>query len=158
MFNNISGIISKFTQPQRLIALLLVLLSIVVITLGPSLIDNNTKDCGDLEVIVNSQKERIIKNNDEIGVLMGKVSDLQRQVINNQQECTDNIVNREKEIYNQIEQLKRQMRGLKSNQIILDTVSIEMSQPMIIDNVDVMMDGLNKIQRGIQQDINNKRN
>lgn len=158
MFNNISEIISKFTQPQRIIALLLVLLSIVVITLGPSLIDNNTKDCGDLEVIVNSQKERIIKNNDEIGVLMGKVSDLQRQVINNQQECTDNIVNREKEIYNQIEQLKRQMRGLKSNQIILDTVSIEMSQPMIIDNVDVMMDGLNKIQRGIQQDINNKRN
>lgn len=158
MFNNISEIISKFTQPQRIIALLLVLLSIVVITLGPSLIDNNTKDCGDLEVIVNSQKERIIKNNDEIGVLMGKVSDLQRQVIDNQQECTDNIVNREKEIYNQIELLKRQMRGLKSNQIILDTVSVEMSQPMIIDNVDVMMDGLNKIQRGIQQDINNKRN
>jgi hypothetical protein len=158
MFNNISEIISKFTQPQRLIALLLVLLSIVVITLGPSLIDNNTKDCGDLKVIVNSQKERIIKNNDEIGVLMGKVSDLQRQVIDNQQECTDNIINREKEIYNQIERLKRQMRGLKSNQIILDTVSIEMSQPMIIDNVDVMMDGLNKIQKGIQQDINNKRN
>jgi len=158
MFNYISDIISKFSQPQRIIALMLVLLSIILITLGPSVIDSNTTNCDELKTTVSNQREQINKSNEDISELIVKVRGLQKQIIDNQQECTDNIIERERQIYNEIERLKRRMNSVSTqNRVVIDTIS-EIPSPLIIDdNMDLMMEGLNKIQRNIQQDINRKK-
>jgi len=158
MFNYISDIISKFSQPQRIIALMLVLLSIILITLGPSVIDSNTTNCDELKTTVSNQREQINKSNEDISELIVKVRGLQKQIIDNQQECTDNIIERERQIYYEIERLKRRMNSVSTqNRVVIDTIS-EIPSPLIIDdNIDLMMEGLNKIQRNIQQDINRKK-
>ena len=158
MFNYISDIISKFSQPQRIIALMLVLLSIILITLGPSVIDSNTTNCDELKTTVSNQREQINKSNEDISELIVKVRGLQKQIIDNQQECTDNIIERERQIYYEIERLKRRMNSVSTqNRVVIDTIS-EIPSPLIIDNnMDLMMEGLNKIQRNIQQDINRKK-
>jgi len=158
MFNYISDIISKFSQPQRIIALMLILLSIILITLGPSVIDSNTTNCDELKTTVSNQREQINKSNEDISELIVKVRGLQKQIIDNQQECTDNIIERERQIYYEIERLKRRMNSVSTqNRVVIDTIS-EIPSPLIInDNMDLMMEGLNKIQRNIQQDINRKK-
>ena len=58
MFEFISKILVTLTPAQRLWALTIVLVSIVVITLGPGWIDRN--DCSDLYPIVKNQKQEIV--------------------------------------------------------------------------------------------------
>ena len=64
MFKYISEILGKFTQGQRILALLIVLLSIILITLGPSLIKDN--DCADVYTELEKQRADILKLNREL--------------------------------------------------------------------------------------------
>lgn len=64
MFNHISDILSKFTQGQRILALLIVVFSIILITLGPSLIQDN--DCADVYAELEKQRTDILRLNREL--------------------------------------------------------------------------------------------
>ena len=64
MFNHISDILSKFTQGQRILALLIVVFSIILIALGPSLIKDN--DCADVYVELEKQRVDILRLNREL--------------------------------------------------------------------------------------------
>jgi len=63
MFEYISQILKSFTQGQRILALLILVVSIVTITLGPSLINSNTSTCDELTVRLKSQEQQIIELN-----------------------------------------------------------------------------------------------
>ena len=64
MFKYISDILGKFTQGQRIIALLIVLFSIILIVLGPSVIEDN--DCADVYTQLEKQRGDILKLNREL--------------------------------------------------------------------------------------------
>jgi|VirMetMinimDraft_7_1064189.scaffolds.fasta_scaffold197202_2 CHASE3 domain sensor protein len=64
MFKYISEILGRFTQSQRILALLIVLLSIVLISLGPSLIKEN--DCNEVYDELNKQREQILVLNNKL--------------------------------------------------------------------------------------------
>jgi hypothetical protein len=64
MFKYISEILGKFTESQRIAALLIVLFSTILIALGPSLIKNN--DCADVYLELEKQREDILKLNREL--------------------------------------------------------------------------------------------
>ena len=67
MFKYISEILGRFTQGQRILALLIVLFSIILIILGPSLIKDN--DCNDVYVELNKQRQELLRlNNDLVDV------------------------------------------------------------------------------------------
>lgn len=156
MFKYISEILSKFTQKQRVIALLLVLLSIVVITLGPKLIDSLTYDDTELRTITSNQRNQILE-------LSGEVGRLQTELIKSKSECTDLVIQRETEILQMIEDLQR---GIGSRNMRLERITtpqyeiIQGDTIMMLPNrreVDVvphMMDGLNTIKNKIKKDIN----
>lgn len=91
MFNYISEILKNFTSAQRILALLILVCTIVIITLGPSFIDSNTNNCGELLIRVKSQEEQIVQLNT-------RVNELNTQLLNSQKECTDNLVAKQKEI------------------------------------------------------------
>lgn len=82
MFKYISEILGKFTQGQRILALLIVLLSIILITLGPSLIKDN--DCNDVYIELNKQRQELLRLNNEL--------------VNVQVEANNQRIKREKEI------------------------------------------------------------
>ena len=93
MFQYISQILKSFTQGQRILALLILVISIVTITLGPSLINSNTSTCDELTIRLKSQEQQIVELNQ-------RVNELNTQVLTGQKECTNNLIEKQKEIMN----------------------------------------------------------
>ena len=98
MFKYISQILSSLTPGQRILGLVMILCSVTIITLGPSFINANTTNCEDLKIRVESQNTQIIELNK-------RVSDLNTSILQNQTECTNRLINKEKEIYDIIDEM-----------------------------------------------------
>ena len=90
MFNHISDILSKFTQGQRILALLIVVFSIILITLGPSLIKDN--DCADVYTELEKQRTDILR--------------LNRELVDVQINANNERISREKEIAEIVQMIK----------------------------------------------------
>jgi TolA-binding protein len=139
MLQYISGILSKFTQKQRITALILLLISIVIITLVPKWISTLSPDTKESQLILKQQDTHIKNLSNQIDTCNLKITKLNKQIIQNQQECTDNIIKREQEIWKEIDALENQM---KIKQIIKSTpkkVKLDSCEPhvelkMVIQN------------------------
>jgi hypothetical protein len=173
MFKYISEILSKFTQGQRIIALLLLLLSITFISIGPKMVESLTYNDVELKSKVSSQTTQILELN-------ARVTELNTQIIENQRECTNSIVTRESEIMMEIVELesriKKEMRNqrnlVKDEEIIVnrmekydDEYPIEVMsaapepKPIKIETPQtnqMMLEGLSKIKSNIKKDIKSK--
>jgi hypothetical protein len=103
MFKYISEILAQFSKPQKILALLLVLFSIVVITISPSLISALTVNCEELEIRVERQSKRI-------GDLENLIDTLDFKIRTNQRKCTNEITSREMEFLEMLEELKSDIR------------------------------------------------
>ena len=103
MFKYISHILSSLTPAQRILGLIMILCSVTIITLGPSLINANTTNCEDLKIRVESQNTQIIELNK-------RVSDLNTSILQNQSECTNRLINKEKEIYDIISEMENELQ------------------------------------------------
>ena len=95
MFNYISQILKNFTSSQRILALLILVMSIVIITLGPSFINSNTNTCDELTIRLKSQENQIIELNQ-------RVNELNTQLLSGQKECTDNLIAKQREIMDMV--------------------------------------------------------
>jgi hypothetical protein len=172
MFKYIKEILMAISPAQRLWALTLLLFSIALISVGPKIVESFTSTDMELKAITDRQREQIIQLNEELGKT-------NLEIIKAKTECTDLVVQREKEILGMIEDLQRGMgnnrnpfemvqrepasgsSGYDEQVINGDTIRIARSmapQPQRLedDRVPHMMEGLNKIKSKIQKDI--KRN
>ena len=95
MFQYISQILKSFTPGQRILALLILVVSIIMITLGPSLINSNTNTCDELTIRLKSQENQIIELNQ-------RVNELNTQLLSGQKECTDNLIAKQREIMDMV--------------------------------------------------------
>ena len=95
MFQYISQILKSFTPSQRILALLILVMSIVMITLGPSFINSNTNTCDELTIRLKSQENQIIELNQ-------RVNELNTQLLTGQKECTDNLIAKQREIMDMV--------------------------------------------------------
>jgi hypothetical protein len=103
MFKYISEIISQFSTPQKVIALSLVLFSIIIITISPSLISAITMDRKDLDKSIEDKKEIIKVLEEEL-----KVKNL--LIIDNGRFCTNEILKREQEFIGMLGQIKGDLK------------------------------------------------
>jgi hypothetical protein len=173
MFKYISEILSKFTQGQRIIALLLLLLSITLISIGPKMVESLTYNDVELKSKVSSQTTQILELN-------ARVTELNTQIIENQRECTNSIVTRESEIMMEIAELesriKKEMRNqqnlVRDEEIFVNRMEkydgeyprVAMSpapepKPIKIETPQtnqMMLEGLSKIKSNIKKDIKSK--
>ena len=180
MFKYISVILSKFTQGQRIIALLLLLLSITLISIGPKIVESLTYSDVELKSKVESQTTQILELND-------RVTELNTQIISNQRQCTDAIVEREKEIMGEIVALEGRVKqqtnslggsdngrgngsGSPHQRMAMKTVDtvnmgmivLESTPPPPIQKektqpTSLMLDGLSKIKKNLNNSINSKK-
>ena len=131
MFKYISTILSQFTQAQRIIALLLLLVSIVFITIGPSLISSITMDRGELMTEISKRDARIT-------ALELEIDTLSTTVRRNQRSCTNEIAAREEDFIRMLNQLKRELQKSEPRELRMmqiqseDTVMVVRSQPKVI--------------------------
>lgn len=100
MFKYISEILSQFSTPQKITALSMLLLSIVLISISPSLINAINIDREELNTEI-ARKNSKIKN-------LEKQVDVKDELIRSgQSECTNRIVQREIEFISMLEDLKK---------------------------------------------------
>jgi hypothetical protein len=99
MFKYISEILSQFSKTQRVMALLMVLTTITIITIGPSLIDSVTTDKVELELKITKQTERITS-------LENHIDTLDWQIRESQKSCTQEIWARENEFIQMLDEIR----------------------------------------------------
>ena len=99
MFKYISEILSQFSKTQRVMALLMVLTTITIITIGPSLIDSVTTDRTELELKITKQTERITS-------LENHIDTLDWQIRESQKSCTQEIWSRENEFIQMLDEIR----------------------------------------------------
>ncbi len=177
MFKYISEILGHFTAPQRILALLLLLFSIVIISIGPSYIDSITLNQEEYVEEIEKQKKLNKVFSDEIDTLNSKL-------IKNQRECTDEILQREREllvreqeIWNELESLKREVRNRNQYnrfvtplqiEPVVDTVIVEgdtlirvqqqsASMNIIDDTPEIILNGIENIQNHIKDDMSKRK-
>lgn len=91
MLKYVSRILTTISPAQRLIALSILVLAIVIMYTGPTIVDGFTKDNEELKGKISLQKE-------EIHDLTSRVRELGKQVIDNERECINNILEKEKSL------------------------------------------------------------
>ena len=122
MFKYISKILAQFSTPQKIVALSMLLLAIVIITIAPSLISSITLDRDELDSEIKKQDVKIEK-------LESDVDSLESSIRRNEKECTNQIVFREEEFLQMLDQLKGDIRSNNKNTeeriVRLNTISTE---------------------------------
>jgi hypothetical protein len=98
-FKGIAEILEKFTFAQRILALLMLLLTIVLVTLGPKLIDALT--VSNTECIAETKRQSI-----RISYLEKVVDTLDIKIISNQRKFSNEIARRESEFIAMLDELK----------------------------------------------------
>lgn len=126
MFQYISQILKSFTPGQRILALLILVVSIVVITLGPSFINSNTSTCDELTIRLKSQEQQIVELNQ-------RVSELNTQVLTGQKECTDNLIAKQREIMDIVNGMIKDAEWSNKQTIIKSEESRKMTVKKIDD-------------------------
>ena len=99
MFKYISEILAQFTKTQIVMALLMVLTTITIITIGPSLIDSITTDRKELEL-------KITKQTDRISSLENHIDTLDFEIRQNQRSCTQQLYSREEEFIKMLDEIR----------------------------------------------------
>ena len=120
-FKGIPEILDKFTFAQRILALLMLLMTLIFIMLGPKLIDSLT--VSNTECIAETKRQDI-----RIAYLEKVVDTLGIKIITNQRKFTNEITERESEFIAMLDELKGDINRSKSPRshaiIRFDTISI----------------------------------
>lgn len=167
MFKYIASILKTISPAQRVIALSIVLLSITLISIGPKIVSSFTQDTEELKTKIELQRA-------EIADLTARVNELNKQVIDNQRECTNEIVSKEKELLTAISEIeaeasKRPMPKLAVREESRmpgsgsgdngEVAMMRMPEPQVVE-VPVtnpkMISLVKKLKTNIQKDLNEK--
>lgn len=157
MVKYFSSILSKFTPKQRVFVITLLLLALVVVTLGPFIIKGYRPD--NLEL-----RKRLTQIESDNVSLNKMVSTLNNTVIKNQQECTNMLIDREKDIVNQLTELEKKYSAKqpivqdKIMSVVADStdLGVQPSQgeiPVMFvtdDKTKTLLSDIRKIKKGIQ--------
>ena len=146
MFKYLAQILAQFSMTQRIMALLIILFSVVILTLTPKFLDAFTQDNGELWETVNQQSTQITQ-------MRGEITRLNGEIINNERECTNEIIRREKEILDMIGNLENKMERTRPRaNMIYDGMDTIMMTPLPTDN-SMMTRELKNIKKNIKNHI-----
>lgn len=132
MFKYISEILSHFTKTQRIMALLMLLTTITIITIGPSLIDSITTDRTELELKITKQTERITS-------LENHIDTLDWQIRESQKSCTQEIWARENEFIQMLDEIRAEAFKYKVSTKTNENIVVNKKKSNGNDDENVMM-------------------
>lgn len=168
MFQYISDILKQFTSTQKILALIILLISVVSI----SYITMITRSPEEMVKTISIQRDDIIKNQKYISELSCRINSLNDSIMKMNQDCNDKAIHREKVYMNKmIEQqqyinsiidnikliMENRERNIKPIRIdTTDSVFTAHSPIIIIDDVNDNVDSeiinnLNKIKKKINK-------
>lgn len=152
MFKYVSDIIKSITPRQRVLALFITLLFILLITLGGQIITAVTNSDRILENKVNRLE-------DANRLLTEENKSIREELIGSQIQCGKDIVNVRQQIIDEISQIERSMMSVNStrrlNKIEDDSVMAQPQPLRIVDNSAQIMGHLKVIKSRLQDENDN---
>jgi hypothetical protein len=128
---DVQQILTTLTRRQRMTGLIILVLAAIIIFVLPSYFKSISPETEELKKTISFQQTQIDTLSNNLLFQNRKLVDLNRQIIFNEQECTNRIVEREKEIMIIIEGMKNTLKYQSQTIRIRDSVLLE-STPRII--------------------------
>jgi len=128
---DVQQILTTLTRRQRMTGLVILVLAAITIFVLPQYFKSISPETEELKKTISFQQTQIDTLSNNLLFQNRKLVDLNRQIIFNEQECTNKIVEREKEIMIIIEGMKNTLKYQSQTIRIRDSVLLE-STPRII--------------------------
>lgn len=128
---DVQQILSTLTRRQRMTGLVILVIAAVLIFVLPPYFKSVSPEIVELKETISFQQSQIDNMNVTIIVQNEKLGDLSNQIIVNQQECTNRIVEREKEIMSIIDEMKSSLKYKEEKLVVRDSVMLEYTPRVI---------------------------
>ena len=128
---DVQQILSTLTRKQRMTGLIILVLATIIIFVLPSYFKSISPETEELKKTILFQQTQIDTLSNNLLFQNRRLVDLNRQIIFNQEECTNKIVEREKEIMIIIEGMKNTLKYQNQKYTVRDSVLLE-SIPRVI--------------------------
>lgn len=128
---DVQQILSTLTRRQRMTGLVILVVAAILIFVLPPYFKSVSPENEELKKTISFQQGQIDTLNSNLVLQNQKLVDLSRQIITNQQECTDRIVEREKEIMSIIDEMKSSLKYRQEKLVIQDSVMLEYTPRVI---------------------------
>lgn len=133
MMKYFSEILGKINKTQRILALIILALTIVLITLGSSIIKTLRPDDTALRNQIQIQTQTIETLRGEQKIQSKRLSELNLLLIQNQTECTDRVIKRELEITKEIDNLILLISKNKTSKQTIKSTTSNVQYPIVYD-------------------------
>lgn len=120
-----------FSKNKRLFVLVILLLSAITIYVVPQYFKSVSPETEELKKTISFQQGQIDTLNTNLVLQNQKLVELSREIISNQQECTNRIVEREKEIMSIIDEMKSSLKYRQEKLVLQDSVMLEYTPRVI---------------------------
>ena len=129
---DVQQILSTLTRRQRMTGLIILVVAAILIFVLPPYFKSVSPENEELKKTISFQQTQIDTLSVNLVLQNQKLVDLNRQIIFNQQECTNRIVEREKEIMAIIDGMKNSLKYQNERYTIKDSVMVGYN-PIIIN-------------------------
>jgi hypothetical protein len=131
---DVQQILTTLTRRQRMTGLIILVLAAIIIFVLPSYFKSISPETEELKKTISFQQTQIDTLSNNLLFQNRKLVDLNRQIIFNEQECTNRIVEREKEIMIIIEGMKNTLKYQSQTIRIRDSVLLESTPRVIVQD------------------------
>ena len=121
---DVQQILSTLTRKQRMSGLIILVIAAILIFVLPPYFKSVSPEIVELKETISFQQSQIDNMNVTIIVQNEKLGDLNNQIVINQQECTNRIVEREKEIMTIIDEMKSSLKYGQEKLVVRDSVML----------------------------------
>ena len=131
---DVQQILTTLTRRQRMTGLIILVLAAIIIFVLPSYFKSISPETEELKKTISFQQTQIDTLSNNLLFQNRKLVDLNRQIIFNEQECTNRIVEREKEIMIIIEGMKNTLKYQSQTITIRDSLLLESTPRVIVQD------------------------
>jgi hypothetical protein len=121
---DVQQILSTLTRRQRMTGLVILVIAAILIFVLPPYFKSVSPETEELKETISFQQTQIDTLSTNLVLQNQKLVDLNRQIIFNQQECTNRVVEREKEIMSIIDGMKNSLKYQNERYTIKDSVMV----------------------------------
>jgi hypothetical protein len=121
---DVQQILTTLTRRQRMTGLVILVIAAILIFVLPPYFKSVSPENEELKKTISFQQGQIDTLNSNLVLQNQKLVELSRQIIYNQQECTNRIIEREKEIMSIIDEMKSTLKYRQEKLVVRDSVMV----------------------------------
>ncbi len=121
---DVQQILTTLTRRQRMAGLVILVIAAILIFVLPPYFKSVSPENEEMKKTISFQQGQIDTLNSNLVLQNQKLVELSRQIIYNQQECTNRIIEREKEIMSIIDEMKSSLKYRQEKLVVRDSVMV----------------------------------